>query len=105
MKMMTGFDSEAEKEFASASATASEALDGIKTVSALGVQDYFIEKFEKSLEKPVEFGKKKAFVTSLTFGFADLAQFVIWAVALYVFHSGYYSKLTAFVHTAELLTF
>lgn len=80
--MMTGFDTESEKEFSKSASTASEALDGISTVNALGVQDYFIEKFDKSLEKPKTLGKKKALITSVAFGFSELAQFLIWAVAL-----------------------
>ncbi len=84
MKLMTGFDSEFEKQYAASGGTAAEAIDGIITVRALGVQDHFMDKFDEQVDEPTIAGRKKSWLSAIAFGFSQFAQFVIWGLALYV---------------------
>lgn len=84
MKMMTGFDAGSKKEFAGAGAIASEAVDNIRTITGLGVQDFFIDKYHNSLEKPVANGRKAALVGGFSFGFSEGFMFALWAIAFWV---------------------
>lgn len=84
MKMMTGFDAGSKKEFAGAGAVASEAVDNIRTISGLGVQDYFIDKYDSALIKPVANGKKASVVGGVAFGFSEAFMFGLWAIAFWV---------------------
>lgn len=84
MKMMTGFDSGSKKEYVSAGSVASEAVDNVSTVTSLGVQDVFIERYNASLVKPYANGRKGAFVGGVAFGFAEFCMFSLWAIAFWV---------------------
>ncbi len=80
--MMTGFDTESEKEFMKSGGTASEAVDNITTVASLGAEDFFLDRYEKDLQKPLLFGRRKSLLTGIAFGASEIIQFSIWALAL-----------------------
>lgn len=83
-KMMTGFDADSQKEFAQAGAVANEAVDGIRTITGLGIQDVFLDRYEQALQQPIVNGRKAAFGTGIAFGFAEASIFGLWAVAFWV---------------------
>lgn len=82
MKLMTGFGADAEKEYSKSAGTAAEAIDGIITVRSLGVQDKFIDQYNDYVDVPTKLGKRKSWTSALSFGFSQMAQFVIWGLAL-----------------------
>lgn len=84
LSMMTGFDSGSKKEFVAAGGIASEAVDNIRTVTSLGVQDVFIDRYNDGLVTPQKNGAKSALVSGLAFGFGEFFMFAIWAVAFWV---------------------
>jgi ATP-binding cassette, subfamily B (MDR/TAP), member 1 len=84
MKMMSGFDSSAKKDFASSGAIASEAVDNIRSVTGVGIQDYWLDRYGESLQAPLKKGRKSALVTGIAFGFAEFSLFGLWAVAFWV---------------------
>lgn len=99
--MMTGFDTDSERQFATAGATAAEAVDNIDTVSALGVQDYFMDKYKLALKEPLRIGRRKAMITGAGFAFSEFSQFSIWAVALYVIRLFFMGPVRLFSCTAR----
>ena len=84
MKLMTGFDSESKKEFISAGTVATEAVDNINTISPLGIQDEFLDRYNNTLVTPLNNGDKGALVSGVAFGFSELFMFCMWAVAFWV---------------------
>jgi ATP-binding cassette, subfamily B (MDR/TAP), member 1 len=83
MKMMSGFDSGAKKDFASAGAIASEAVDNIRTVAGIGIQDYWIDRYAESLLQPLRKGRKSALVTGIAFGVAEFSLYAMYAISFW----------------------
>jgi ATP-binding cassette, subfamily B (MDR/TAP), member 1 len=83
VKMITGFDSGAKKQFVAAGGVAAEAVDNIRTVTGLGVQDIFIDRYDGALVTPLRNGEKGATVSGVAFGFGEFFMFVIWAVSFW----------------------
>lgn len=83
LKMMTGFDADSEKKFAGAGAVASEAVDNIDTVTAIGVQDVFIDKYNSELEIPLQNGRRTATVAGIAFGASEFTAQALWAVSFW----------------------
>lgn len=83
-KMMAGFDANVKKDYAEGGAIASEAVDNIRTVTGLGIQTRFKQLYEKSLERPLQVGKRSSLVTAIGFGIAEASIFGLWAVAFWV---------------------
>jgi ATP-binding cassette, subfamily B (MDR/TAP), member 1 len=83
VKMMSGFDAGSKREFASAGSVASEAVDNIRTVTSLGIQDIFIDRYAETLVTPLKNGNKSANVTGIAFGIGEGFTFVMWAVAFW----------------------
>lgn len=84
MKMMAGFDADADKKYQSAGAVASEAVDNFESVTAIGVQDIFTEKYNKELMIPLQKGRKSALVAGFAFGVSEFMSFALWAVSFWV---------------------
>lgn len=84
MKMMTGFDSGSRKEYEGSGAIASEAVDNIRTVTGLGAQDYFVDRYEDKLIQPLRNGRKGAIVSGVAFGFTEAFTFGLWAICFWV---------------------
>jgi ATP-binding cassette, subfamily B (MDR/TAP), member 1 len=84
MKSMSGFDAGANKMYEESGAVASEAVDNVRTISGLGVQHAFIDKYEDKLAVPLANGKKSAFTAGVAFGFAEFSMFGLWAIAFWV---------------------
>ncbi len=82
MKMMAGFDKMSEKAFAKSGSTASEAVDNISTVAALGTESLFLRQYSEQPEKLLVAGSRKAFLSSIAYGASEIMQFSIWAIAL-----------------------
>ena len=83
-KLVTGFDADSESKFAQAGAVASEAVDNHDTVYSLGVQDYFIKKYNTELEGPLRNGARTALVGGVTFGIAQFLSQALWAISFWV---------------------
>lgn len=84
VKMMTGFDADSEKKFAGAGAVASEAVDNIDTVTAIGVQDVFIDRYSTELEVPLRNGRRTAAYAGVAFGISEFLAQALWAVSFWV---------------------
>lgn len=84
VQLITGFDADSSVKFAKAGAVASEAVDNFDTVTSIGVQDFFIERYEKELEGPMKNGRRRALVSGLTFGVSEFLSQALWAVAFWV---------------------
>ncbi|KAI0558614.1 ABC transporter [Gracilaria domingensis] len=84
IKMISGFDSDSNKKFAKAGAVASEAVDNYDTVSSIGVQDVFIEKYNEELEIPLRNGRRAAFTSGIAYGIAEALAQILWAISFWV---------------------
>lgn len=84
VKMLAGFDADAGVKFASAGAVASESIDNIDTVTSLGIQDYFINRYEDELKGPLKDGDRKSIISGVSFGFAEFLVQALWAIAFWV---------------------
>lgn len=84
MSMMTGFDSGSKKQFVAAGGIASEAVDNIRTVTSLGVQDVFIDRYDDGLVTQQKNGWKSAAVSGVAFGFGEAMKFSIWALSFFI---------------------
>jgi ATP-binding cassette, subfamily B (MDR/TAP), member 1 len=103
-KKMSGFDSGSRKEFAKAGAVASEAVDGIRTISSLGIQDLFIDRYGAALLIPLKNGDKAANVAGLSFGFAEGFLFVVFAVSFLSGSKFVQQRYCSFVDLMKALT-
>jgi ATP-binding cassette, subfamily B (MDR/TAP), member 1 len=83
VKMMSGFDAGSKLEFATAGSVASEAVDNIRSVTSLGIQDVFMERYSAALVIPLKNGSKAANVTGIAFGVGEAFTFVMWAAAFW----------------------
>jgi ATP-binding cassette, subfamily B (MDR/TAP), member 1 len=83
VKMMSGFDAGSKLEFAAAGSIACEAVDNIRSVTSLGVQDVFMERYSATLVTPLKNGSKSANVTGIAFGVGESFTFVMWAAAFW----------------------
>jgi ABC-type multidrug transport system fused ATPase/permease subunit len=84
VKFLSGFDASAKKDFAASGAIASEAVDNIRTVTGLGIQDYWLNRYGESLLPPLKKGSKTALLTGIAFGFSEVTMFGLWAIAFWV---------------------
>ncbi|CAN8075644.1 unnamed protein product [Agarophyton chilense] len=84
IKMISGFDSDSGKKFAKAGAVASEAVDNFDTVSSIGVQDIFIEKYNEELELPLRNGRRAALTSGIAYGVAEALAQILWAISFWV---------------------
>lgn len=84
VKLMTGFDADSEKKFAGAGTVASEAVDNIDTVTSIGVQDVFIDKYSAELEVPLQNGRRTAAIGGIAFGVSEFLSQALWAVSFWV---------------------
>lgn len=84
VKMMAGFDADADKKYQNAGAVASEAVDNYETVTASGVQDVFTKKYNDELNIPLVNGQKTALLGGVAFGISEFLSFALWAVAFWV---------------------
>jgi len=83
VQQMTADDSKSRAFFAQAGQIASEAVDNVRTVTSLGVQNHFLARYLKELEGPVNKGRRAAIVAGLGFGVAEFCLFAVWALAFY----------------------
>ncbi|KAI8142959.1 putative ABC transporter protein [Fennellomyces sp. T-0311] len=84
-KVERGFENKTAKAHEQSGEIANEAIKAIRTVSALGKQHYFENKFAEALERPHRLAVRKAFLSSI--GYA-LGQGVILYVGAVAFHTG-----------------
>lgn len=84
VKMMSGFDADADKKYQNAGAVASEAVDNYETVTATGVQDVFTKKYNAELDIPLRNGEKTALIAGVAFGVSEFLSFALWAVAFWL---------------------
>lgn len=78
MQASAGIDSGAKKDFAKANTLAAEAVDNIGTVRSLGIEDYFIGRYDNSIKATILAKSRKALFTGLAYGFSEFCQFIIW---------------------------
>ncbi|KAI9492374.1 putative ABC transporter protein [Zychaea mexicana] len=79
-RLERGYQDKAAKAHEHGSVIASEAIKEIRTVAALGKQAHFESKFAKTLEKPHQLARRKAFLSSL--GYALSEGFVLYVAAV-----------------------
>lgn len=83
-KLMAGFDSDSNKKFAKAGAVASEAVDNFDTVSAIGVHDVFVQRYNEELKGPLQNGQRTALSSGAAFGVAEFLAQALWAISFWV---------------------
>lgn len=83
MKLMSGFAGTLNKLFHQANSIATESIDSIHTVIALGAGQHFLDEYNKQLEIPLKAGKRKSVLAGLAFGFTEFCTFAIWALAFW----------------------
>lgn len=84
VKMMTGFDTDSDKKYMAAGAVAAEAMDNFETVTSTGVQDVFVDRYDKEVNVPVVNGRRTALIAGVAFGLAEAFSFILWAVSFWV---------------------
>nr|XP_020450391.1 bile salt export pump-like isoform X2 [Monopterus albus]XP_020450392.1 bile salt export pump-like isoform X2 [Monopterus albus] len=80
-KMLTGFANEDKKSMEAAGQVSSEALTNIRTIAGLAKESSFVESYEQKLELPYKYGKKRAKIYGLCFGFAQCVIFMAYAAS------------------------
>ncbi|KAI9141757.1 ATP-binding cassette transporter protein [Paraphysoderma sedebokerense] len=80
-RAMRGLSRDTEKVYEKPGHLASEAIGSIRTVIAFGLQHKLLQMYHESLEGPYRVGRKKAFVSSVTFAISQSALFIVYAVA------------------------
>lgn len=73
-----GLDSGIRGDRVAANALAVEAVDNVSTVRELGVEDYFISRFEVLISKTVKAKRRKSVTTGIAYGFSELCKCLIW---------------------------
>lgn len=84
VKLISGFDADSNKKFAQAGAVASEAVDNYDTVTAIGAQDVFIDRYNDELKGPLRTGQKTALSSGVAFGVAEFLSQALWAISFWV---------------------
>ncbi|KAI0558792.1 ABC transporter [Gracilaria domingensis] len=84
LKMMTGFDADSETRYAAAGTVASEAVDNFETVTSIGVQDVFLNKYSEEVDKTIGNGRRTALIAGVAFGVSEFLAQVLWAVSFWV---------------------
>lgn len=84
IKMHSGFDADSNKKFAQAGAVASEAVDNYDTLSSIGAQDVFIDRYVEELKGPLANGRRTALFSGIMFGFAEFLVQALWAISFWV---------------------
>ena len=79
-RLERGFQDKAAKAHEHGGEVAAEAIKEIRTVTALGKQSHFESKYAKTLEKPHQLARRKAFRAS--FGYALSQGFVLYVAAV-----------------------
>lgn len=80
-KIVSSFNRGGRTAVEGAQAVASEAISQIRTVVQLTREDYFESRYQKFLDEEYGNGKKKTFVFSLTYAFAQSVLFYAYAAA------------------------
>mmetsp|Transcript_9271 Transcript_9271/g.18897 ORF Transcript_9271/g.18897 Transcript_9271/m.18897 type:complete len:1302 (-) Transcript_9271:938-4843(-) len=83
MKLLIGFDSDAQVRYAGAGRVASEAVDTVRTVSSLGLEVHFLERYREELDPPLRTGRRQAVTSGLAFGFSEFSMFALWSIAFW----------------------
>ena len=68
---------------ATAAQVASEAVENIRTVVALGQEPAFLSRYRDELAVPDRASARNAHIGGLSFGFGEMMSFLIWALAFY----------------------
>jgi ATP-binding cassette subfamily B (MDR/TAP) protein 1 len=82
LKVMTGFSQTTEYE--KSSEYASQAVDNIRTVLALGRIKAFYSEYVNALIAPGRSIKKVAWVQGVSFGFSEFCTFAVWSFAFWL---------------------
>lgn len=84
LKIMTNFDVDADKKFMQAGAVASEAVGNLDTITSIGVQDIFINRYNEELEAPIKKGQRTAFLAGVAYGASEFFFQALWAICFWV---------------------
>lgn len=84
IKAISGFDADSHKKYAAAGAVASEAVDNFDTVTAIGAQDIFMDRYGEELKIPIQNGQRTALVAGIAFGVSEFMAQALWAVSFWV---------------------
>eukprot|EP00049_Salpingoeca_infusionum_P008659 m.143059 g.143059 ORF g.143059 m.143059 type:complete len:1275 (+) comp14078_c0_seq2:641-4465(+) len=81
MRLMTGFST--GKAYEKSGKFASEAVEHVRTVAALGRLDSFVNEYFHTLDYPTKVTRRTAQVQGLTFGLTEFFVFAIWSLAFW----------------------
>jgi len=83
MAMMAGLAGEDDKALSEASQVLSEAVAGIRTVTAFALRKRLVDLYDEHLSVPNKLGKKKGITAGLGFGFSQGIMFAVYSVAFF----------------------
>ncbi|KAI0562608.1 ABC transporter type 1 [Gracilaria domingensis] len=68
LRMMNGFDADSETRYAAAGTVAFQAVDNFETVTSIGVQNVFLNKYSEEVDKTIGNGRRTALIAGIEFG-------------------------------------
>eukprot|EP00045_Choanoeca_perplexa_P017639 m.260542 g.260542 ORF g.260542 m.260542 type:complete len:1285 (+) comp17591_c0_seq13:3177-7031(+) len=80
-KLMSGFAD--GKAYEQSGKFASQAIEHVRDVAALGRLEAFVDDYFHTLDYPTRVTKRRAHVQGLTFGFSEASLFAIWALSFW----------------------
>jgi ATP-binding cassette subfamily B (MDR/TAP) protein 1 len=83
LKALTGFSKKSKELNEEAASIATEAVGSIRTVASLSIEKKLADMYNQRLEYPYQVGVRKAYISSLIFGFSQGVVFLGNALALW----------------------
>lgn len=102
LSSLQGYGQASKKDYEEAGQICCEAIENIRTVVTLTLEDRFISMYEKRTVLPHQTAVKGAFVSSFAYGLSMGMPFFIWAVAF--FYGAYLIRVDLYTTTNILTT-
>eukprot|EP00730_Choanoeca_flexa_P008619 TRINITY_DN12512_c1_g1_i10.p1 TRINITY_DN12512_c1_g1~~TRINITY_DN12512_c1_g1_i10.p1 ORF type:complete len:536 (+),score=85.02 TRINITY_DN12512_c1_g1_i10:218-1609(+) len=80
-KLMSGFSS--GKAYERSGKFASQSIEHVRDVAALGRLEAFVSDYVATLEYPTQITKRTAHIQGVTFGFSEFSVFALWALSFW----------------------
>jgi len=84
LRLMLGFNQKSREAYENSGKIASETVENIRTVVSLCREDTFQTAYEDSLAVPNAASRFQAITNGLSFGYAQMIVFFIWAGSFYL---------------------
>lgn len=83
LKLLQGFGSKTKVAFEEAAQIACEAIQNIRTVTALAKEQVFLDQYFEKIKLPHAVAIKGALTSTFVFGFSQGVVFFIWSLSFY----------------------